>query len=42
MPTLILPAVQVNIRGGRLSKPEENGMRYLKLSINQFPPTTMK
>ena len=36
MPTLILPAVQVNIRAGALPPPEANGVRYLKLPINQF------
>jgi glyoxylase-like metal-dependent hydrolase (beta-lactamase superfamily II) len=34
MPTLILPAIQVNINGGRLPEPEENGLRYLKIPIN--------
>ena len=36
MPTLILPAVQVNIRAGALPEPEGNGVRYLKLPIDQF------
>ena len=36
MPTLILPAVQVNIRAGELPPPEANGVRYLKLPIDQF------
>jgi glyoxylase-like metal-dependent hydrolase (beta-lactamase superfamily II) len=36
MPTLILPAVQVNIRAGALPEPESNGVRYLKLPINQL------
>lgn len=36
MPTLILPAVQVNIRAGALPEPEVNGVRYLKLPINRF------
>ncbi|MCX7033979.1 MAG: MBL fold metallo-hydrolase [Arenimonas sp.] len=36
MPALILPAVQVNIRAGALPEPEANGVRYLKLPINQF------
>ena len=36
MPRLILPAVQVNIRGGRLPEPEDNGVRYLKLPLNHF------
>ena len=36
MPTLILPAVQTNIRAGELPEPEGNGVRYLKLPLNQF------
>jgi glyoxylase-like metal-dependent hydrolase (beta-lactamase superfamily II) len=34
MPTLILPAVQVNVRAGKLPPLEDNGVRYLKLPIN--------
>lgn len=34
MPALILPAVQVNMRGGRLPEPEPNGTRYLKLPLD--------
>lgn len=34
MPRLILPSVQVNIRGGRLPEPEDNGVRYLKIPLN--------
>jgi glyoxylase-like metal-dependent hydrolase (beta-lactamase superfamily II) len=33
MPTLILPAVQVNIRAGALPEPEDNGTRYLKIPL---------
>lgn len=29
-PTLLLPSIQVNIRGGRLPAAESNGVRYLK------------
>ena len=36
MPKLILPSIQVNIRAGQLPEPEENGVRYLKLPLNQF------
>lgn len=36
MPALILPAVQLNIRAGRLPPPEENGLRYLKIPLNEF------
>jgi glyoxylase-like metal-dependent hydrolase (beta-lactamase superfamily II) len=34
MPKLILPSIQINMRGGHLPKPEENGTRYLKLPLN--------
>lgn len=33
MPKLILHALQVNIRGGRLPEPEDNGRIYLKIPI---------
>jgi glyoxylase-like metal-dependent hydrolase (beta-lactamase superfamily II) len=36
MPALLLPSVQVNIRAGALPEPEDNGIRYLKLPIDQF------
>ena len=36
MPGLLLPSIQVNIRGGRLPEPEDNGVSYLKLPLNQF------
>jgi glyoxylase-like metal-dependent hydrolase (beta-lactamase superfamily II) len=35
-PRLILPAVQVNIRGGRLPEPDANGISYLRLPVNQI------
>lgn len=34
MPRLILPSVQVNMRGGRFPEPEANGVRYLKIPID--------
>ncbi len=34
MPRLILPSIQVNMRGGHLPPPEENGVRYLKLPLD--------
>ena len=34
MPRLILPSVQINMRGGHLPEPETNGTRYLKLPLN--------
>lgn len=35
-PKLILPALQVNIRGGRLPPPDGNGISYLRLPLNQI------
>jgi glyoxylase-like metal-dependent hydrolase (beta-lactamase superfamily II) len=34
IPRLILPSVQVNMRGGHLPEPEDNGVRYLKIPLN--------
>jgi len=34
MPALIIPAVQVNIRAGRLPEPEANGTRYLRVPLD--------
>jgi len=34
MPRLILPSVQVNMRGGELPPAEDNGVRYLKIPLN--------
>jgi glyoxylase-like metal-dependent hydrolase (beta-lactamase superfamily II) len=34
MPKLILPAIQVNIRAGRLPAPEDNDIRYLKIPLD--------
>ena len=34
MPKLILHSLQVNIRGGRLPEPEDNGTRYLKIPLD--------
>ena len=34
MPKLILPSVQVNMRGGHLPAPEANGTRYLKIPLD--------
>ncbi|WP_024879586.1 MBL fold metallo-hydrolase [Methylosinus sp. LW3] len=36
LPHLILPSVQVNVRGGRLPPAEDNGARYLKLPLDVF------
>jgi glyoxylase-like metal-dependent hydrolase (beta-lactamase superfamily II) len=37
LPKLMLHALQVNIAGGRLPDPEENGRRFLKIPLNAFP-----
>ena len=34
VPRLMVPAVQVNIRGGRMPAPEDNGYSYLKVPID--------
>ncbi len=36
MPRLLLPSVQVNMQAGELPPAESNGVRYLKLPLNQF------
>lgn len=34
LPNLIIPSVQINIRGGQLPPAEENGVRYIKVPLN--------
>ena len=36
MPKLILQSLQVNIAGGRLPEPEDDGRRYLKIPLDAF------
>jgi glyoxylase-like metal-dependent hydrolase (beta-lactamase superfamily II) len=36
MPTLLLPAIQVNVRAGNLPPAEDNGVIYLKIPLNKF------
>jgi hypothetical protein len=36
LPGLMLAALQVNIRGGRLPEPESNGRSFLKVPLNYF------
>jgi glyoxylase-like metal-dependent hydrolase (beta-lactamase superfamily II) len=36
MPKLILPSIQVNIRGGQMPPAEDNGTAYLKIPVNAF------
>ncbi|MEO9530836.1 MBL fold metallo-hydrolase [Roseibium sp.] len=38
LPRLMLAALQVNIRGGRLPEAETNGRSYLKIPLNYFQP----
>lgn len=36
MPRLILPAIQVNMRGGHLPPPEDDGTSYFKMPVNKL------
>ena len=36
LPKLIIPSIQVNIRGGNLPEPDESGKRHLKVPLNQL------
>jgi len=36
VPRLILPSVQVNMRGGHLPEPEDNGTAYIKIPVNRI------
>ena len=36
MPKLIIPSIQVNMRGGEMPAPEDNGTVYLKIPINRL------
>ncbi|WP_411837041.1 MBL fold metallo-hydrolase [Paracoccus sp. ME4] len=38
LPDRILAALQINLRGGRLPEPEDDGHRYLKIPVNRFEP----
>jgi glyoxylase-like metal-dependent hydrolase (beta-lactamase superfamily II) len=33
-PTLLIPSIQVNVRGGDMPPPEDNGVRYLKVPVD--------
>ncbi|MES2424417.1 MAG: MBL fold metallo-hydrolase [Pseudomonadota bacterium] len=37
VPTLILPAIQVNVRAGALPPADDNGVAYLRIPINALP-----
>ena len=34
VPTLILPSIQINVRGGQLPPPDDNGVSYLRIPVN--------
>jgi len=34
LPALLLPSIQINMRGGHFPDPEENGVRYLKIPLD--------
>jgi len=36
VPALLLPALQVNLRGGALPEPDANGVRYLRIPLDQI------
>lgn len=36
VPALLLPALQVNLRGGALPEAEDNGVRYLKIPLDRL------
>ena len=38
LPGLMLAALQINIRGGRLPEPESGGRSFLKIPLNYFEP----
>ncbi|MCE9523314.1 MAG: MBL fold metallo-hydrolase [Alphaproteobacteria bacterium] len=35
-PVLLLPAIQVNIRAGRMPAPDDNGIAYLRIPLNKI------
>ncbi len=37
VPTLILPAIQVNVRAGQLPPADDNGIAYLRIPLNAMP-----
>ena len=37
VPTLILPSIQVNVRGGQLPPADGNGIAYLRIPLNALP-----
>jgi len=37
LPNMIIAAIQINMRAGRLPKEDTNGINYLKIPVNGFP-----
>ena len=37
VPTLILPAIQVNVRAGQMPPEDDNGVAYLRIPLNTLP-----
>lgn len=37
VPTLILPALQVNVRAGQMPPPDDDGVAYLRIPLNTLP-----
>ncbi len=42
LPDRILAALQINLRGGRLPAPEDDGNSYVKIPVNRFPAPQKK
>lgn len=38
VPALILPSIQINVRAGELPPAESDGVSYLKIPVDAFPP----
>jgi hypothetical protein len=38
MPTLLLPAIPINVWAGNGLAAEDNGMVYLKITLNAYKP----
>lgn len=36
VPKLLLPAIQINLRAGKMGKPENNGTFYIKIPVNKI------
>lgn len=36
VPRLIMPSIQINLRAGKLPKPEKNGSSYIKIPLNKI------